>query len=761
MHTKTLKTTLLSTALAFVPSAVLAQDDDVFDQIVVTANKQAESLQDVPASIAVLTGDKLDSLNIDDLESINQFTAGLNIKTEGGPGTASVITLRGVANQIFNVEPRIGILFDHNSISDFEAISTMLFDIESVEVIRGPQSALFGLNSASGVINVKSARPGDELNGYVDFEIANRETYEIQAAVGGPITNKLGARLAVFATSSDGNLDSFFGLDQSVTTAAVRGVVTYEPTDNAALDLVLSYQDIDSDLGRYRVPTDRALYNTLFGIELEEFETGFDAATVQEVETFTAGLGGSFELGFAELAFDLGYRDRSSVDTFDSNGGPGNGLFPEINPFVPPTDPGFFLGFTDVGPIGITDPNTAEEIYADVRLASPVDDKLNWLLGFSYTDLSIDNRGVWAEGFPITASPFALIADNLVFDQQRAAETYGIYGRVGYEVTDRLSVAAALRYSWATRELDSVEVTDGSGFLTLIPFVDAEVDCNEWITRFPDDYQVNENLQVYASASKGWLPSGLVAVSIIDRVAYGEETAWSYEGGFNFQSPDRSLTLNAAAFYSIYDDFQDQVFIDAFNVAVQNAEELTVYGFEVDGSYSPIDGLTIFGGVAYGKSEYGTYLFVEPGDQDGDGFLTTDAEINGVDLDGNQIPNIPEWDYNLAARYEHESGLFIQSELTGATDFFETAENLVEFDGYTVFNLRAGYQFDNYSITAFVENLTDEEYILSAFTDGLGSPDGGTGILSGQNPALGEPTFITEGVPGMRRMFGVKLRADF
>ncbi len=741
-HTQSLTRFLLATTLMVSPTTVFAQSEagsgaSSLDTIVVTATKRAESLQDVPASVAVLSGERLEDTNIDDLDSIHQLTAGLNIKSEGGPAGSALITLRGVANQAFNVEPRIGILVDHNSIGDFQAISTNLFDIESVQVIRGPQSALFGLNAASGVINIQTAKPGDELNGYVDLEIGNRNTFELQGAVGGPISDTVGVRLAAMATTTDGNLDNIFGRDQGTNTAAVRGRVTYDPTDTASLDLVVSYQDIESNIGFGRVPLDLDLYDALFGVQLDEFETGFDAPGFQDVETFTVGLGGEFDLGFADLAFDVGYRDRDAVDSFDVNGGPGNGLVPEVNFFLPPTDPNFFVGFTDLGPFGSTDLNKIEELYLDVRLSSPAEDRLNWLIGASYVDFESAERGGFAAGFPMPSSIFGVPPGSLLFDQQRTAETYGVYGLVGYDFTDRLSVTAALRYGWAERGLNSE-----STFFFPNPVEDETSDSDQWIPRVSVDYQVSDDLLLYASVASGWVPAGLAAVASQTELEFNEETVWTYVGGFNFQTADGNLTLNGAAFFSEYSDFQDQVFVNSVEgVFVANAD-LEVYGFEVDGTYEPIDNLTIIGGVAYAKSEYTDYMVPELGD-----------------LAGNQLPLVPEWDYNLAARYEHESGLFIQPELSGATDLFVTAANNVELDGYTIYNLRAGVKFDKYTVTAFVENLTDEEYSAFGqidFGGAVSTPDFGTGFISG----IVAPDPL-EGTPGLRRMFGVKLRADF
>jgi len=672
---------LLAGAAVLVSSTVGAQESASSDlaEIVVTAQKRAERLQDVPVSVGVLTAEQLDISRIQEIADVQNFLPNFRFTPNGSRVEQSAVAIRGLRNYNQNIDVRALVIIDDVPINDFVSLNNALFDTASVELLRGPQSTLYGLNAEAGVLNVRSIQPGERLSVRGSYEIGTSDQHLLTGSVSGPLSDAVRAGVTGFYQRQSGFFrdvlnDRDFDDYESF---AVRSQLVVEPSDRVELLFTGTYSEIN-DRGRSDLVIDKAGFARITGVALRKFQATDGITPVSSNDQFRLSLRGTVDLGSAELVSVTSYREYNGAFAYDGDRSP-----------LP--DAALLFFFRTDGARELT--NGIDEFYQELRLQSTADAPLQWLVGAAYNK----------QGREIGA--FVRPRPGIMFDFVRStldARDVGIFANLTYAaLEDRLKLSAGARYAWADREVEFI------GNIGVPPGVVSASD-DIILPRFIASYNFTDDVLGYISAARGWVPGGINSdATNAAALSYDSEQLWSYEAGLKLQSADRRVTVNAAAFYMDVDDFQTENILN-FGTVLNNANRVEIYGFELETSLRLTPAVEITGGVGFKVPKFKDYLFDIPRNIRGDGKL---------------LPQVPKWEYNLAATLRPRDDLFVRAELAGASGFYTDVLNTYRVDGYAVLNLRAGYESERWSVTAFVENVFDKEYFLGGQLSPIGFTD--------------------------------------
>ena len=689
------------------------QAQGVLEEIIVTAQKREQNIQEVPISITNMSGDRLTARFTagEDILALASAAPGLHVESSNGR-TSPRFYLRGLGNADFTqaASQPVSIVFDDVPMEKVVFKSFPLFDMADIEVIRGPQGTLFGRNTTAGIIKVDTRRPTEEFEGYIKGSIGDLGTYNAEAAFGGPlIDDKLMARVSVMTQNRDDWVNNGFTGEPDVmggfNTYAGRVQLLWTPTDNfSALFLHQRQNQSGNTATLFRA--------NVFDTGSNEFNSNYDRDTVffdgganNPTEMITSGTTLKLDWDFDNhtLTSITSFQDvsdrfaRGDIDggfgclfTCSGPAGPGSSPFSPFNsPFVVNIDTG-----SDI---------LAEQLTQELRLASNLDGSFNYQVGMFYFDDEFDgDAGSQSAGATVFTTDSSSHIENT---------TWAVFGQGSYDISDQLTLTAGVRYT--DDEKDAL-IVDFSGTIPTVPINLAD-DNVSWDVAL--SYGVGDASQVY-----GRVASGFRAPTIQYRIAddveittADSETILSYEIGYKALW-DR-VRFNMAAFYYVIDDMQLVAVGGASNsTSLLNANEGVGYGIELEVDFAVTDNLILSGGYGHNKTEIDDTTLSVPG-----GPLVTvldPLDANGFALiDGNPFQHAPEWTANFEINYTHplangnELYLFSDWKFKGETNDF-LYEN-IEFTTDTQHEggLRFGYRNieGNYNIGLFARNITDEE----------------------------------------------------
>ena len=712
--------------------ALPSQAQTGLDEMVVTAQKREENIQDVPISIAKLTGDRFGArfLGGEDVSALANAVPGLYVESSNGR-LAPRFYMRGLGNADFTAAASqpVSIIFDEVPMEKASLRSFPIFDIEDAEVIRGPQGTLFGRNTTAGIVKISSRRPGEETEGYIKASGGNKGTLNVEGAVGGALVeNTLMGRLS-FLTQHRSNWvnNGYTGEDDVMggfDIFAGRAQLLWTPSDDFSASLLYQHQDQGgnaSSLFRANV-FDRGSneLNENYKRDTVWFDGG--ANNPSRVKSFGVTLKLDWDVGDYTITSITSYQDiydrfgRADIDggygcvftCADLAPGPFGPSGPPSTPYNPFASP--FVVNIDTG-----SDQDIEQITEEIRIASNLDGPFNYQLGaFYFEDDLISIEGAQSAGAPeFTTSSISNIGNT----------TWAVFGQGSYDLSEQFTLTAGVRYT--DDEKDAVHEAPAIGPLAPISLSDEEI---SWDLSLA--YVVSGDAQVYARAA-----SGFRAPTIQDRLqddpevtTADSETIMSYELGYKALF-DR-VRLNMAAFWYEVDDMQlVAVGGESNSTTLLNANEGVGYGFEFDLDIVMTDNLILSGGFGYNKTEL----------NDDELTLPLGATVTSRDpldengraiIDGNPFQHAPEWTANVELDYTHplangnELYLFTDWKLKGKTsDFlYESIEYTfgAQFEG----GLRLGYRdtVRNFEIGLFARNITDEHNPLGGidFANNLG-----------------------------------------
>lgn len=717
---------------------VLAQGTVILEEITVTAQKREEALQDVPISVATLSGDRYDVLfsGSEDILALSGRVPGLYAESSNGRA-APRFYLRGLGNIDFDLAASqpVSIIMDEVVMENVVLKSFPLFDMQQVEVIRGPQGTLFGRNTTAGIIKFNTVRPSQEFSGYAKGSWGTFNTINLEGAVGGPLSDTLAARVSVLKRDRDDWITNGFtgqealgGYDE----AAGRAQLLWTPTDR--FSALLSYQrrDLDGTSSIFRA--------NVFSTGSNDLNRNYDRETVwydggdNNPQGYNStGMTLNLQWDFDEVSatsitsyqeatgFSRGDIDGGVVDFTQSIQVPAGITFdPNAMSGVPPAPALTFPGTINV-PSVTQDGADTDQLTQEFRLASATDGPTSWQLGFFYFDSEL----------VVTTDSFASFG--FVSRQDTKIEqlnkTWAVFGQVSHDVTDRLTLSAGVRQT--VDEKDFRVVQFGQLWLDLgIPtFIAPPINVE-------DDqlsYEVSANFAASDESSfYGRYANGFRAQTIQGRdVAFLEtpsvakpETIDSYEIGYKADLANNRVRLNIGAFWYEVDDMQLSIIGGAANTnQVINADKGEALGFEIDAEFLLTDNLLVTAGASYNDTEIkDPTLSTVPC---GSGLCTPTDPVDPTDparvlLDGNPFPRAPESTYNLTVRYGAPVGnnaeiyVFTDWAWTGKINMplYEAREFVT--DGQFEGGLRLGYlnHESGWEFAVFGRNITNEDNVL-------------------------------------------------
>lgn len=768
------KTSLLWSAAAIAaipmgltPAPAVAQSL-VLEEIIVTARKREENLMDIPISIIAISADQLDNYGLSNLEDIAKIVPGLTFDRSVSQNDYRP-AIRGL--QAEQGRTSVGLLIDGIDITSENLqvpgggslARLSLVDVERIEIVKGPQAALYGRSAFGGAVNYITKRPSlTEADAKGSFEVHSESGFEVKASGGAPIVeDKFGVRLNAYYfdergsfknTVSDayvggGNGVGFSGAFQAQITEnlSVYGRMEYsdEHYDPQAAFVINGNTDITLDANAQTVlgRTNQTIFTGPLvdgPIRYDiDHRTGEDYRGI-DVEYFRATVIADWDLD------SVGVTSLTSwVDAHDD-------LFQD-NDFVSGSVNGLVTGaFQETERI-----NDTRQFSQEIRVFSQGDSKLQWLAGGLYWEEEVDQFGSNDTGLaflgPITDSDVAAFYDSRDGEGRGVArDTYhkSAFAWAEYALTDRLYASAEVRYTEETIDysLDFDPQFDfffGVGSLAnfgLPPFfasfgavtgTDFErIKETYTIPRFALSYRPTDELSVYASVGKGIKPSGFQSGAIFELdIPYDRETLWSYEVGAKTMLMDGTLAFNTAAFYQDYSD--QQVSSQILNAqsgqlqpVIENAGKSTIWGLEFEANWRATENLTLAGSYVYTNAEFDSFRVISTsGSRIGESGCaeiiapTTDPACLLI-KDGNKPADLPTHQLNLNANYTDKLNddwdWFVDASARHTSKRFVSTANVATQPAYWRIDAQLGASNDQIRAAIFADNLLDDDTV----TDG-------------------------------------------
>jgi len=666
------------------------------DEILVTAQKRQQSVQDVPISVSAFSGEQVRNLGIDSTLDLALYTPGLTMGQNSGDGDFPFISIRGVSQRDFSDinESPSAVYVDEFYKANLIGLDQQIFDIDRVEVLRGPQGTLYGRNATGGLIHYITAKPTDESDGYVDLTVGENGRVKLEGAVSGPLSETVGARLSVLRHEYDGWVEnSVAGAEDgnALENTSLRGQLLFNPSETFSVGLMFQHSENDNEAGNMfqhvsaddPPPTFLSIPNLGqpgFGGFLEptpndprDTHSNRDIFLETEQTTWIGRVEWSYnDIDFVSIT---GHEQTSKDATFDSDGTP-------------------FERGTEVHP-------EAEQVSQELRVSGE-SGSVTWLAGIYYIDYDVD-------GTQSRCSPGSCATNRLPVVYELSTESLAVFGNMDYSFTDQLSLTLGLRYTDEQKEYrlnnrDTGLVFNSSTVGDLAKLDEDNVDFNVRINWTP-----NDDMLVFGGVSRahkaGLFNLGFTARdSAIPGIPVGSETLTAYEIGFKSDFSDGRSRLNGAVFYYDYDDSQAFQFDGTTLSAQAFNSDAEITGAELELSITPAEGLDFIANLTYMDAEL------------------QDVTLFGLQVVDTQMPLTPELQGSLIARYEWPAWggrLVIQGDLSWFDDqYFDSFNSPSHFeDSYSIANARVTWFSgnDKWRVSVFGENVADEEYRTFSF----------------------------------------------
>lgn len=708
MHRLILSTGAVAALSAASLAAAQSVDEELvtLDKIVVQGTKQETTLQDADVAVTVIGREALEAARVTDFRKIDDLAPNVQFN-DSSPLGAVYISIRGVESNAFVVN-RAAVYID--GIPFRELSNSVLTQLESVEVLRGPQSTLYGANTESGLILINTRPPGDEFEANGTFTATTFDTgeaYYFEGYVGGPIAeDTLSGSVAVRYSDRDYFLQNIGATPQGqgqIDELYVQGRLRWTPTDRLTVNANAYVIDTEAP-GIYRFdgfPVDLDRYNAVYsdGILFDpsnpfspppvngprratDFQFVNDAPKRAEIEEFVGGISANYDTGFGELDFSLSHRTED-ID-----------------------DRGFDIDATNGPFLAGAQFDSNDLVNAEVRFSSMQDQALTYSIGASfYTE----------EETLVLASllgPGGLDDFSPSPEQAVNSDDFGLFGSISYSPSGlpALTGTIGLRYDEAKRETTQQAGELDLGFSVFV-FDDLQLEdtFDAVLPRFALRYEPTDTLTLYANIAKGYLPGGFNLTAAQDGfqddvIRYDSEELWSYEVGVKWQSPDAKAFLAGAVFFIEAENYHEisALLDDQGNIVstsfISSDAAIESSGFELEGQWTPTRHFTLTGNLGVVNSEY-----------------TDFGRGEAAEVVGNPVKLIPEYDANLAARYAFDNGFFVRGEINfiGETALDEgnrtgfTANALDTQKAVEMYAVQIGYEAETWSVRLFGENLTD------------------------------------------------------
>ena len=692
----------LITTMLVAPTAALAQQQTSTDEedaqrgvgeIIVTAQKRAERLQDVPIAVSAFDEAKLTETGFDEISDLTQLVPGMQF---GNFGPVAFVALRGISyeNTTAAGDPGVALHLDGVYIGRPVATLFSAFDTERTEVLRGPQGTLYGRNATGGSVNLITKKPTDEFEGSFEATVGNYDWFRERGMINVPLSDTVRARITGFKEDRTGFTRNTFPGGTRANGAdnwGLRGHIDIDLADNFNILLSANYVNVG---GTGSQPEVREPFPAA-GTSIPGFGAGAFGNNVNDLRPFIEAkdvrehVDNDLLLLSSTMTWDFESFSIKSISAY------GESNF-------------FSRQDSDSSPVDIAELNLVEnasQFSQELQILSPGGSNFEWIVGLYYfNEDAFRSSRFLGPRFDATVAQFPNLEFGVDLGGTVSTESYAAFGQFTWHFTDTLSLTAGGRIPHDSRNgvNDITLRAVNPNFPPVIVMLPSSISSTEPTGRVTLDWKATDDILVYATAARGYKSGGINQQSASANRTFEPEFVDSYEGGIKSQLFGRSLQLNLAGFYNEYNDLQFQVFGFAGPEAA-NAGQAHAYGFEAEWVAVPTDYLTFDGSFSYLSTAYDELLFAVSG-------------TTAVDLSGKELSRAPEFTFALGATVGGPLGggmgdLKLRGDVSYQDSAFYTPFNRPadRTSSYTNVNLRLLWTSENgrYNAQLFVTNLFD------------------------------------------------------
>jgi iron complex outermembrane receptor protein len=737
----------IAAALLFVPSAPLFAQ--ALEEVIVTAQKREVGLQDAPLSITAFTGDSLERGAIQSAEDLARATTGLSF-TNPSPFDLE-LNMRGVMNTRLDAPSAsrsVGVFMDEVVVGRMGLMSTDFYDVERVEILRGPQGVLLGKNVVGGAINIITNKPEFETSGRLQGTVGNLSTKRANGYLTGALSESIAARAAFQYHTNDGYAEDLFSQRDLHDINSVQGRLSflYQGANDLTADLIIEYLEESGNgtcsLGENGNPW--AVTRAFLGLtDIRECMP----ETVQYKGTFEDSLQGYRRQATAmtlrvDKGFDsfnltsiTGYRDGNGHSQYSQTGlGPdAPGVFQEVFRRIAAGNVAGAVPLALAFDFPVNEIEDLNQFSQEIRFTSDMgDSRWDWIAGGYYQKDEVDKFDrFWAEVLANLLNPaLGSLNGESTWDNTGSIESYAFFGQLGFQITDTLKFTFGGRYTEddISGYITGVAVETGDKFspnnpipltpLTgnpgptgaIVPFPEGGGYSTPYGQSFDEttfqgilEWQVMDDMLWYGSISEGYKSGGFQDTppnTLGATIAYDPENVINYEMGLKSEFMDGRMRVNGAVYFMDYENLQVEFTNDVClcNI-VSNASDAEIKGFELETQIAATESLYVWASVSYTDTEYLDYV------------------ISTGNFSGNQMQRTPETQFNTGFEWTAGSGswqdaLLFRLAYTWQDEMPWAHTNVSWEDSYGLFDGRIALAPQNaaWEVSVWGRNLTDEEY---------------------------------------------------
>lgn len=689
------------------------------NEIIVTAQRRAENLQQVPIAIAAVTAEMLENTGVDSTDTLTQAVPSVQFSRSGPSGLFFVRGV-GTTNASGGEEGSNAFYVDGVYIPDLAGTITNFNNIERVEVLKGPQGTLFGRNAFGGLVHVITKEPGDTLEASGEASLANYETVSGKLYVGGPIAENLSMDMALTGQDQGRGWGHNVTLNRNIRQEdywGARSKLVWKPSDGVKITLGGDYYSFDDDTAiSWGLDED---FVAPGGLVPANSQTAYgEVPSLTSIDMWGANLTGEFDLGFATLTSISSVRDTENHSHFDVDATP--------------------LSLLKIDYVSGT-----RAYQQEIRLASNDTDPLSWQVGAFYLRSKQFNQSyILGLAASNNLSPEA----GIFIDAELVTDSYAGFGEVTYAITPSTRITGGIRWTKDERKLNGTR----DFVINRVPILPlatppGKLSYDEFTYRVALRQDLTDDINVYASYNRGF-KAGTYSLQSPDRPPVQPMFIDAYEIGFKSELFDRKLRLNAAAFH--YDISDYQVRSAALGVpgsaVLLNAASVKVDGIDVEFEAAPVESLRIFGGATWLNSRFdkfggpgaefqAPFIYPLPAVCDAEGTAdpgtVTGAPTGGIrtclgDASGKQTPMAPDFTASLGFSYLFPVNETSELRLSALGSYnsgypFES-DNVLKQDDFFLLNASIEYRVtENWGVSLWGRNITDTEYFDQKISNGI------------------------------------------
>lgn len=684
-------------ALISLATPLFAEEPEVqtLPTTVITGELWESDIQKTTASVTVFDEAALETNGVQHFEDI--INAIPNLTWTGGSSRPRYIQIRGIGeNSQFEGETpdsSVRFLIDDLDLTGLGSVGN-LFDVQQVEVLRGPQAGAFGANAAGGVVKIVTNEPTPYWTGQTEITIGNDNLRSAGLALGGPLIEsdpeKLSFRLAVHKLEQDGFRENKFFNDDDTNERdelTTRLKVSWQATQDWQFDVGLFYADVNNGYDEW------SLDNT-------EYDTYSDSLGRDEQESYAGSLRATWTgLDQVTITNSLSGTHTDSLYSYDSDWGAGY----VADPFA-----SGYIAFLQV--------DRERDVFSDeLRIdSSEQEDALGWVdrwtLGLYYQNLEEESIVAYDDDW-------GTMNANSTYEN----ESYALFGQIAHDFTPQTRLILGLRLE--QYEVNTTSEGNDSGYYAgSLSNGQSDESGTLWGGKITVEHDINQNHMLFASVARGYKAGGANVSTFslaFDPKTYEDETLYNYELGLRSNWADGAITTQVTGFYLSRQNAQLRDSAGAggfFRYLTVNGNDATHLGLEAEATWHIDENWTISAGVGLLQTNRDSYTALDSDESiDEDLDLDDDDDPVEVTISSRALANAPSYNYHLRVNYQPQTGLFAHAEVVGSDDYYESNSHNEKRSEFAVVNAAIGYRYENWTFTLWAKNLFDEGYEKRVF----------------------------------------------